>query len=361
MELLASNFPPIKTTHKRFNDTFYQLIGEAKQLNIAVGYISESALIELMDIVRKNRGPYCNLVIGMHYFDNFTYSQFAAAKDIENFLKENSLGSVKLLTSFPYHGKVYSFLNSNGFKKAILGSSNLNNILKHQIIRQYELDLLIDDEKINDDLSRFINKLIDISPELSSPELEIKTFKKTNNLMEDLTGVKKIEEHNLLQIIKSNLDYGKSISIPLKTAETKASKSNLNAYFGKGRENSSTSIIRRRPWYEVELIVPKKITNLAWYPKAGYPDSESVIDVITDDGYQFRCKISGTNSKNLRSDGDLKILGKWIKGRLENAGVLKVGELITNKVLEDYGRNFISMTPTKDLSIWYLDFEPYRE
>ncbi len=360
MELLASNFQPIKTVHKRFNDTFYKLIKEAKQLNIAVGYVSEQSLLELMELVRKNEGPHCNLVIGMHHFDYFTYSQYAAAKDIEKFLKENSLGTVKLLTSFPYHGKVYSFQNENGLKTSILGSSNLNNILRHQIVRQYELDLLIDDEKTNEDLNKFISTLINISPELSSPDLEIKTFKKTNNLMEDLSGVKKIEEQSYLQKIKSNLDYSKAINIPLTTAE-KAPKSNLNTCFGKGRENSSTKIIRIRPWYEVELIVPKKIADLDWYPKAGYPKTKSVINVITDDGYEFRCKISGTNSKNLRSDGDLKILGKWIKGRLENAGVLNIGELITARILEDYGKNYISMIPTKDFSAWYFDFEPSRE
>ena len=91
----------------------------------------------------------------------------------------------------------------------------------------------------------------------------------------------------------------------------------------------------------------------------GYPRSktdEAVFDVITDDGWSFKCKVSGDYSKNFRSEGDLKILGKWLKGRLENAGVLKVGEPVTAKTLNDYGRNTFSLTKTTVPNLWYLDF-----
>jgi hypothetical protein len=355
MNILASNYLPLKTSHSTFEQKFTTLIKESEEVDIAIGYISEKSLDELANHIYKRGKPFCNLVIGMHHFEKFTRAQYAIAKETEKFLTENSLGTVRLVTSFPYHGKLYSFRYQDGKSKSILGSSNLNNILPHKPVRQYELDLLIDDEKTNADLKEFISSLISISPELKN--LEITNFKTENNLMLGLAGVKKIEDKRILTEIIENLVTDKSIEIPIKAWET-TPLSNINACFGKGRENSSTKIIRQRPWYEVELIVSKKITDLDWYPKAGYHSTESIITVLTDDGYEFRCKISGTNSKNFRSVGDLKILGKWLKGRLENAGVLNVNEPVTNETLQKYGRNNILMTPTKQENVWFLDFKP---
>ena len=52
----------------------------------------------------------------------------------------------------------------------------------------------------------------------------------------------------------------------------------------------------------------------------------------------------------------MTILGKWIKGRLENEGVLTVGDVITDETLRAYGRNTITMTKIKDSDDWFLDF-----
>ena len=129
--------------------------------------------------------------------------------------------------------------------------------------------------------------------------------------------------------------------------------SNLNVFFGKGRE-SKNGLVKPRHWYEVELIVPKSIAAQNGYPQVSTPDA--IFDVVTDDGWSFKCKVSGTNSKNLRSEGDLKILGKWLKGRLENAGVLKVGDPVCKETLERYGRDTFTLTKTTKPGVWYLDF-----
>ena len=52
----------------------------------------------------------------------------------------------------------------------------------------------------------------------------------------------------------------------------------------------------------------------------------------------------------------MEILGKWLKGRLENAGVLKVGEPVRKKNLEEYGRENFTLTKTSKPGVWYLDF-----
>ena len=144
-----------------------------------------------------------------------------------------------------------------------------------------------------------------------------------------------------------------SFEIPIKATE-KHGKSNLNVFFGKGRMDKR-GLVKPRHWYEAELIVPKEVTSKPGYPQSQTP--ESVFDVITDDGWKFKCKVSGDYSKNFRSENDLKILGKWLKGRLENAGALKVGEPVTEETLRKYGRYTFTLTKTTIPDLWYLDFE----
>jgi len=111
-----------------------------------------------------------------------------------------------------------------------------------------------------------------------------------------------------------------------------------------------------RSWYEVELIIPKTITEMPEYPKADSLSDNGSFSVITDDGWRFRCKVSGTNSKNFRSESNLKILGKWLKGRLENNGNLNPGDRVTDETFINYGRSNITMTKIKNSNDWYLDF-----
>ena len=81
-----------------------------------------------------------------------------------------------------------------------------------------------------------------------------------------------------------------------------------------------------------------------------------MIHVYTDDGWKFDCKIQGDYGKNFRSAGDLKTLGRWIKGRLERAGCLTVGQPVTEEVLQKYGRKTISLKETDEQNVWLLDF-----
>ena len=360
MEILTSNFPPVETNHKNFNDRFEELFADSDRLDIAVGYISEKSLNYLTDRIYKHGKIVCNIVIGMHYFDRFTRSEFTSAIEMERFLKDNEIGSVKLVKSFPFHGKLYSFSRKNEPSRSIVGSSNLKSILPNNSIRSYEFDLLVEDEYTNKKINKFINSLIDISPDLSKIDVKISDSKEINNLLEDFCGVKKIENQQIMKNYRDKIIQDKAIRIPIKSCE-KAPRSNINTYRGKGRKNQN-GLVRRRHWYEVELIVPKSITDIPWYPKPNETDKKVIITVITDDGYKFKCQASGDYSKNFRSVGDLTILGRWLKGRLECAGVLKIGEPVTKDVLNKYGRNDVEMSPTSSIEeIWYLDFSTKRD
>ena len=355
MKFLSSGFPPLKLGHQNFNSEFERQLSESICVDMAVAYISEKSLEYLVDCIhREKTPPSCNLAIGMHFFDGFTRSQYAAARDAERFLKDNKLGSIKLVKSFPFHGKLYSFQRRDGKISSLVGSSNLNNIRKYNPIRQYECDFLVEDQDIGAEISRFVGSLLQVSEHLCQVNISNEDFKQSKNLLEGLQGVKTVSPEVVENALSSQSEYQR-FELPLKTS-TGAPNSNLNVYFGKGRENKETQVVQGRHWYEVELIVSKNITNLPGYPTVESGGSENRITVVTDDGYQFDCKISGTNSKNFRSADDLTVLGRWIKGRLESEGVLSMGDRVTDDVLKNYGRSNASLSFVENENVWFLDF-----
>lgn len=346
MELLFSNYPPMKTGCKTFSDTFYSLIPQASRLDIAVAYVSADSLMELEKILEMNSNiQQLNLIVGMHYFEHFTKIQYNAARKLNEFLSKNGRGEVQLVNTFKYHGKLYSYSNNKEPFAGIVGSDNLSSIIDSGS-RVYESSVLFRELALSKRIYDFICDLKRRSAKNIS-ELEINTFNDENPLLEGHEFVEKVSSKELADVICAKTDT--AFEIPIKSYE-KAPKSNLNAFFGKGRK-SKNGLIKPRHWYECELIVPKDITCQSGYPK------KAEFTVITDDGWSFKCKVSGDNSKNLRSENDLKILGKWLKGRMENAGVLEVGDPVTEKTLNDYGRKSFTLNHTKKQGVWYLDFE----
>ena len=339
MELLTSNLPPLKLAEfNTFIDTFYEQLDINKEADIAVGYVSAESLAQLKRAVELYDVRKMNLTIGMHYIEKFTQHEY---------LKSNKLGAVKVVLTFKYHGKMYLYKNSGTPTSAIIGSNNLSGIIDSKR-RVYENSVLTNEKAMLDSIDSFINSLYKKAAK-DIDEVEIKDFKRGNKLLDDLEGVSSINDTD----ISSAKTYRTSTSfdIPITPFEI-APKSNINTCYGKGRTNKRTGITIPRPWYEAELIVPKTIYSNPNYPKG------SSFAVITDDGYSFNCMAQGSAGaeKNFRSENDLEILGKWIKGKLVNAGVLNIGEPVTKKVLDDYGRNYMTLKKLKN-GKWFLDFE----
>ena len=115
---------------------------------------------------------------------------------------------------------------------------------------------------------------------------------------------------------------------------------------------------RKRVWWEIEIIVGKEIRDLP-----GYPEWQKPFMAVTDDGWKFQVWTCGGSegkpdkNKNLYSKDDLKIMGRWIKGRLVAAGLVdpintveKDTEgkgVITEEMLRKYGRTTITLTKTE--------------
>lgn len=349
MSLIYSNYPPLTTNSDNYHDAFTGLLEKSDKLSIASGYVSADALIDLKSIVEANGGPYIELSIGMHYFEGLTSQQKDAVEDLDNTLRSKNLGGVYFVVTFPFHGKIASFKNNDRLIGGLIGSSNLTNIVKNKTNRQYEVDYRLpeNDYAVLED---FITRLRETTTRPFS-EVEIKIIESKNHLLDEQYGVEKADTR-LVESIKANPDFEHEFRIPLKTDD--ATKSNLNTFNGKGRKNSQ-GFVMPRSWYEVELIVPASILRLEGFPLKGI-EGES-IEIITDDGWSFRCESNGDNGKNFRSQGDLKVLGKWMKGRLEHTGALKTGELCTQITLDKYGRSDFTLAKLKGRELWYLDFE----
>lgn len=345
MSLLFSKIRPLTFDNNTFADEFEDLMVSADQMKIASGYVSEESLMELKSILdyynTDNKKKICDLTIGMHHREGFTRPQYEAAKNLGVFLKDYNLGTVRLCTAFKFHGKVYTFYKKNKPFASIMGSSNLSNMVES---RQWEVDYVFTDKKTLNELNSFHTDLISKTTknilELPAPD----RFTENHDLLQGRSGVEKLKATDLLTYLGEK--NGTSFDLPLKPE----AKSNLNVFFGKGRLQPNGAI-RPRPWYEVELIVPTSITR-----QPNYPHSGTVFDVITDDGWKFKCKISGQNDKNLRSEDDLKTLGRWLKGRLEAEGILQIGEPISEEMLIKYGRNNLTLSQTNNPNIWILDF-----
>lgn len=350
MSLIYSNYPPLKTQSETYHSAFTDLIEKSDKLKIASGYVSADALIDLKSIVEANGGPHIELSIGMHYFEGLTRQQKEAVEDLDNTLRSMDLGGVYFVVTFPFHGKIASFRNNNLPVGGLIGSSNLTNIVENKTNRQYEVDYRLPENDCNE-LEDFIANLRERTTRPFN-ELDVKVVVSKNNLLDDQYGVQKASPQ-VVESIKTSPDFEHEFHIPLKTDG--ATRSNLNTFNGRGRVNAQ-GFVMPRSWYEVELIVPKVVTSQPGYPQSDKDGDGGVIDVVTDDGWSFSCKVSGDFSKNLRSEKDLKILGKWLKGRLEHAGALKTGELCTQDTLDKYGRDNFTLAKLKGQNLWYLDF-----
>ena len=351
MEFLFSNLPPVKTGCSSFYDKFYSLIPKASRMDIAVGYVTADSLAELKQAVAYNENiEVLNLIIGMHYWDKFTKLEYNAAIRLNEFLQSEKRGEVRLVKPFRFHGKLYSYSDSNGAFAGIIGSNNLSSIVGSRT-RIYEASAFVNEKESVQQIRKFIDKLsLDATGNIV--DCTITDFQERNTLLEDHENVRKTPPEELAGVMSSLTPT--QFTIPLVKKGKVHPKSGLNAFFGKGRLVKAKGVIQPRHWYESEIIVPKSINSQEEYPKKDTPNA--IFNVITDDGWEFLCTVNGDYSKNFRSADDLKILGKWIKGRLENHGALEVGQMVTADTFAKYGRDNFTLTKTKKPNLWYLDF-----
>lgn len=346
MELLASKLRPVKHNLRDFFEAFSAFAKDAELIRISSGFVSINSVLWLKENIETSRLPATRLTVGMHAFERFTRPQYEAVMNLATTLKASGRGAVRICIAFPFHGKLYTFWKRESIFAAILGSSNLSS-LDPEKGRIFEVDLAVIEGELLQKAQELQLQIDNIATRLILDWVP-GDFREGPGPIAFLPDVQKVSDADFK---RAKASANNEFRLELKTTP----KSNLNVYFGEGRINTKTGLVRPRPWYEVEVIVSSEITGLPGYP------FKKEFRVVTDDGWTFFCKTSGDNSKNFRSQGGLVVLGAWIKGRLEAAGILKVGEQITESHLKRYGRNCLTLKATGQDDVYYLSFDPHEK
>ena len=350
MEVLLSANPIISDLRCRSVKEFYRsMIETADHLNIATGFITNDSIVELKNLIEYRQFTLTlDLFIGMNLLDGFTKLQYNAVRDLNFFLSESSTGHILLSPKALYHGKMYSFMQNNSCLGAFIGSSNLGSFVGTSN-NYIETDAFFDGNEAARVNSTIVNVIERLGTDFSIIPPVTDFIPSPVELLKDYNFVEQIgKEHTALAKASAQ---GRKVRIPLKDEP----RSNLNTYFGAGKIKEKFS---PRGWYEVEIIIPKHLENRDLIPwsKDKEENKNCHIFVITDDGYKFECYRQGDYGKNFRSAHDLKILGRWIKGQMENDGALELGKPVTQDVLDKFGKKYLVLQKTID-NCWFMTLE----
>lgn len=378
MNLLYSNILPLGTDEGQDTiiDTINEQITLCDRIDIAVGYVSRASLDELERLVEQNNIKNICLIIGMYFVEGMPEGSYHTALKLNKKWQESGVGEIRIVKAFKYHGKLYAFYKDNLPFSAILGSANLG-VIKPEANnrRQYELSSITTDKSELSELTQFIDKL-------KAPNI-------SNNIA-DVVGMPLIHETNtalsgielVTTVPQSNVDFYKrcaayaSFLLPLKVPSYDERHMDDGKHFTKSNVNvcyaAPRSKRKSRDWYETQLTVAKEITRIE-----GYPEKNKPFFIITDDGYWFKAHTTSDGNKQFSAVGDELIMGRWLKGRLAAAGLVKpVNDtqadtdrtgMITKEMLQEYGCENLYLKKTgqtaldengNSLDVWMLSFKP---
>lgn len=375
MELLYSNILPlgIEKGQETIMDAFQKNIAEADGIEIAVGYVSQASLEELAELVDKHALKHVCLNIGMYFTEGMPESSYNTAMRINTEWQAKGIGEIRLVKAFKYHGKVFCFYKKEKVFAAIMGSANLGVIkLEASNRRQYEVSSLTTDDKECTELETLVLKLKDDTCSANIKHISgMKLLREVNTSLQGISLVNELPktEIKLYEKYKTSTSFLLELKVPSETEKfmddnKHYTKSNLNVCYAAPR-----SARKPRDWFETQITVSAKV-----YKLPGYPEKNKPFFAVTDDGYLFKVHTTSDNNKQFSAVGDELILGRWIKGRLAAAGLVKAindtaGDtartgMITKEMFDAYGARNILITKTtktaldsdgKELDVWLMD------
>ncbi len=391
MGIIFSNVPPlrIKSGEHTISDYIEDKVGISDNVVIASGYASKKSILEIDRLIRDHKDVKITLILGMYCIEGFPESTYNTAIQINQAWIEDGIGEIRVVKSMKYHGKVYSFYKNGSIFSAVVGSHNLGSIVADaNNLRQYELSMFTEDPAECQSISEHISALCKEPVSFNIADVtDILIVHEENTKLTDVEGVTKVSTADVdaYKAAETEIVFDIPLKVPGMPGVTDDyMKSNVNKCYAKGRLNTRTGVVTERGWWETEIIVGTSITNIPTYPEKDVP-----FYVITDDGWKFKAHASGDHKKNLESDGDLKILGYWLKGRLVAAGIVepvdspaadlenkderaadpykKCKGVITYRKLSDYGRTSVKLIKTLNKladengimrDVWILSFLP---
>lgn len=376
MKLLYSDILPLgcKEGQTTIIECFNEQISKADSVDIAVGYTSAASIQELDRLVDTYHIKHISLIIGMYFIEGMPENAYHIAVKLNQKWTEAGIGEIRLVKPFKYHGKMYCFYKDGQAFSAITGSANLGAIkLEATNRRQYEICTYFDTPSDLADISAHISGLKE--PICSSNIADISgmdLIRETNTALDGIELVTSVPQTNV-NFYKHCMAYV-SFFLQLKVPKSDErhmddgkhfTKSNINVCYAAPRSKRKS-----RDWYETQLTVGSGI-----YRMEGYPEKNKPFFVVTDDGYWFKAHTTSDNNKQFSAVGDELIMGRWLKGRLAAAGIVKPVNntaedsdrqgMITQEMLDEYGCDRLLFEKTgqtaidedgSNLDVWMLSF-----
>lgn len=381
MKLLYSNILPlaVEDNQETIIDCFREQMEKADSVEIAVGYTSNASLTELAELVEACGIKKICLTIGMYFIEGMPEGAYHTALKIDQKWRETGIGEIRIVKAFKYHGKLFCFYKEGEPVSAIIGSANLGAIkLEATNRRQYEMSAITTEKSEIEDIHKHIEQLN--MPNVSENINNVKGMppvREVNTALNGIELVTSVPQSNVAfyERCKAYVSFFLKLKVP-KAEERHLddgkhyTKSNINVCYAAPRSKR-----KARDWYETQLTVGADV-----YHMEGYPEKNCPFFVVTDDGYWFKAHTTSDNNKQFSAVGDELIMGRWLKGRLVAAGIVKPVNntaadtdrlgMITEEMLDEYGCDRLVFKKTgqtaldedgKELDVWMLSFTAGEE
>lgn len=328
----------------KFEEVVDRSFQSAKDVTIASGYTSLDVLQRYKgDFLRiAQNGGQSRLLVGMAFYEGLSQRKLDMLNSLSSELqKENDKSGVFVCYVRKFHGKIYCFDNGNE-RKLYVGSSNFS---RSGLSENIEATVPVSDNDTIESTSDFLEHLFDEDSSTQIEKAEIivpgsASFKQKVSV----STLSDLQRYEPASINTKGLDFFDYSLSRIASSE----KSSLNVYFGRGRWSRATGKVVPRNWYEVELIAKKELSGKKVYPKGNFT-------AYTDDGYVLPMVTNGDYYKNIRSKGNLRLLGMWIKKKLQDDGALTPLTPVTQDTLDQYGKDHIRFYKISDTK-YYLEF-----
>ena len=337
-----------------FGEKFLSLLEGAKSVHIASGYIGLEAFRRAEPALKKvvASGGNVKIILGLGLFEGLSEKMVNALQGFDQYCRDKHPESgIKACAYQRFHGKLYLIDKLDGKRIASVGSSNFSSTGFGDWL---EGNLLVEDHDQLDAIDAYLRRLQENNAiDIAAVDFPIKGRKSATD--KDPSAV--LEPGSPYSGAIPAIFGEPSFQIPIRYTE----RSNLNLFLSKGRLTRQThpydaslpteqrrkiEVYKPRPWYEVEMTIKKEHISselLAFLPDQTAPWE---FTLVTENrraySANFKRKTSGSNDQRALRDVGLDFmtssredLGRILKGHLEDLGLLRYGEPVTEEVLEE--------------------------